>query len=143
MSATKQAVESLLGQLPDNCSFEDVQYHLYVLENPPSTSRRALEQMAYSVVWSPNALDDVDEIAAYIARDSPTYAAAVVEKILDITRNLQKFPLLGRIVPESNEESIRERFVYSYRLIYQVQQETITIIAVVHGKRLLENENMV
>jgi hypothetical protein len=31
MSATKQAVESLLGQLPDNCSFEDVQYHLYVL----------------------------------------------------------------------------------------------------------------
>jgi toxin ParE1/3/4 len=60
----------------------------------------------------------VDEIAAYIARDSPTYAAAVVEKILDITRNLQNFPLLGRIVPESNEESIRERFVYSYRLIY-------------------------
>jgi toxin ParE1/3/4 len=61
--------------------------------------------MAYSVVWSPNALDDVDEIAAYIARDSPTYAAAVVEKILNTTRNLQNFPLLGRIVPESNEES--------------------------------------
>jgi toxin ParE1/3/4 len=99
--------------------------------------------MAYSVVWSPNALDDVDEIAAYIARNSPTYAAAVVEKILDITRNLQKFPLLGRIVPESNEESIRERFVYSYRLIYQVQEETVIIIAVVHGKRLLDNENMV
>jgi toxin ParE1/3/4 len=98
--------------------------------------------MAYSVVWSPNALDDVDEIAAYIARDSPTYAAAVVEKILDITRNLQNFPLLGRVVPESNEEYIRERFVYSYRLIYQVQEETIIIIAVVHGKRLLENENM-
>jgi toxin ParE1/3/4 len=99
--------------------------------------------MAYSVVWSPNALDDVDQIAAYIARDSPTYAAAVVEKILDTTRNLQKFPLLGRIVPESNEESIRERFVYSYRLIYQVQEEIVIIIAVVHGKRLLENENMV
>jgi toxin ParE1/3/4 len=98
--------------------------------------------MAYSVVWSPNALNDVDEIAAYIARDSPTYASAVVEKILDITRNLQNFPLLGRVVPESNEESIRETFVYSYRLIYQVQEETITIIAVVHGKRLLENENM-
>jgi toxin ParE1/3/4 len=85
--------------------------------------------MAYSVVWSPNALNDVDEIAAYISRDSPTYAAAVVEKILDITRNLQNFPLLGRVVPESNEESIRERFVYSYRLIYQVQEEIIIIIA--------------
>jgi hypothetical protein len=32
MSTTKQAIESLLGQLPDNCSLEDVQYHLYVLE---------------------------------------------------------------------------------------------------------------
>jgi toxin ParE1/3/4 len=99
--------------------------------------------MAYSVVWSPNALDDVDEIAAYIARDSPTYAAAVVEKILNTTRNLQNFPLLGRIVPESNEESVRERFVYSYRLIYQVQEETVIVIAVVHGKRLLDNENII
>jgi uncharacterized protein affecting Mg2+/Co2+ transport len=50
--------------------------------------------MAYSVVWPPNVLDDVDEIAAYIACDSPTYATVVVEKILDIIQNLQNFPLL-------------------------------------------------
>jgi predicted transcriptional regulator len=31
MSTTKQAIELLLGQLPDDCSIEDVQYHLYVL----------------------------------------------------------------------------------------------------------------
>jgi hypothetical protein len=28
----KQEVESLLRKLPDNCSLEDIQYHLYVLE---------------------------------------------------------------------------------------------------------------
>ena len=28
----KQQVESLLRKLPDNCSVEDIQYHLYVLE---------------------------------------------------------------------------------------------------------------
>ncbi|PYP84671.1 MAG: hypothetical protein DMG65_21990 [Candidatus Angelobacter sp. Gp1-AA117] len=28
----KQEVQSLLEKLPDNCSFEDIQYHLYVLE---------------------------------------------------------------------------------------------------------------
>jgi len=28
----KQRVESLLHKLPDNCSLEDIQYHLYVLE---------------------------------------------------------------------------------------------------------------
>lgn len=31
MNTTKQAIESLLGKLPDDCSIEDVQYHLYVL----------------------------------------------------------------------------------------------------------------
>jgi hypothetical protein len=28
----KQQVESLLHKLPDSCSLEDIQYHLYVLE---------------------------------------------------------------------------------------------------------------
>ena len=32
MSTAKQDVESLLNKLPDDCSLEDVQYHLYVLE---------------------------------------------------------------------------------------------------------------
>jgi predicted transcriptional regulator len=35
----KQQVESLLHKLPDNCSVEDVQYHLYVLDKV----RRGLE----------------------------------------------------------------------------------------------------
>lgn len=32
MSAAKQEVEELLKQLPDECTLEDIQYHLYVLE---------------------------------------------------------------------------------------------------------------
>jgi len=32
MSTAKQDVTSLLKKLPDNCSLEDIQYHLYVLE---------------------------------------------------------------------------------------------------------------
>lgn len=28
----KQKIESILHQLPDDCSVEDIQYHLYVLE---------------------------------------------------------------------------------------------------------------
>ncbi|MEQ9354449.1 MAG: hypothetical protein RIG63_18550 [Coleofasciculus chthonoplastes F3-SA18-01] len=32
MSSAKQAVTSLLSQLPDDCSLEDIQYHLYVIE---------------------------------------------------------------------------------------------------------------
>ena len=56
--------------------------------------------MAYRVVWSPRALDDVNSIAAYISRDSPAYASAVVEKIIKSTRILRKSPFIGRVVPE-------------------------------------------
>jgi plasmid stabilization system protein ParE len=94
--------------------------------------------MAYEVVWSPRAVEDVEAIALYIAADSISYAAAVVKKIVDTTRSLSNFPLAGRVVPEFGEENIREKLVYSYRIIYRIQGETITIAAVIHGKRLLE-----
>ena len=32
MSAAKRDVEALLEKLPDECTLEDIQYHLYVLE---------------------------------------------------------------------------------------------------------------
>lgn len=93
--------------------------------------------MDYQVVWSPEAIGDVESIAAYIARDSRFYAAAVVQTILDTARTLERFPLRGRVVPEIDQEAIRERFVYSYRLIYRIQDDKVTIAAVIHGKRML------
>lgn len=39
MSTAKQDVEQLLNKLPDDCTVEDVQYHLYVLDKV----RRGLE----------------------------------------------------------------------------------------------------
>ena len=92
--------------------------------------------MAYRVVWSPKAIDDVEAIADYIARDSLSYAGAVVRKIINSTRNLESFPLAGRIVPEFENESIREVFAYSYRIIYQVEDQRVVIAAVIHGRRL-------
>jgi len=44
--------------------------------------------MDYQVIWSPEALDDVDDIAGYIAKDSPQYAQAVVEQVITRSRNL-------------------------------------------------------
>jgi addiction module RelE/StbE family toxin len=95
--------------------------------------------MDIEVKWSPEAIEDLEAIAEYIARDSEYYARAVVTEILSASRKAGEFPLIGRIVPEIGNENIRERFVYSYRLIYQIRSEEIVIAAVMHGKRLLEN----
>ena len=32
MSTAKEEVEALLDKLPDDCSLEDIQYHLYIIE---------------------------------------------------------------------------------------------------------------
>ncbi|HBB98882.1 MAG TPA: type II toxin-antitoxin system mRNA interferase toxin, RelE/StbE family [Blastocatellia bacterium] len=95
--------------------------------------------MAYRVAWSPRALDDIDSIASYIARDSVAYASAVVAKIIKSTRTLRRFPFSGRVVPEFDDENLRERFVHSYRIIYRIEHRTVTIAAVIHGKRMLED----
>ena len=94
--------------------------------------------MAQSVVWSQEALDDIDNIAEYIGRDSIYHAQQVVEQIFDLSDILLKQSQLGRVVPELNDPQVRERFIYSYRLIYEIKEPEIHIMAVIHGKRLLE-----
>jgi toxin ParE1/3/4 len=51
--------------------------------------------------------------------------------------SLCEFPLAGRKVPEFDGENIREALAYSYRIIYCVEQEQVTVAAVIHGKRIL------
>jgi len=91
------------------------------------------------VKWSSEATEDLESIAEYIARDSEYYARAVITEILSVSRSLPEFPGLGRIVPEIGDEHIRERFIYSYRLVYRIEPKRILIVAVIHGKRLLAN----
>lgn len=95
--------------------------------------------MDLEIKWSPEATEDLESITEYIARDSGFYARAIVTEILSVSRNVREFPLIGRIVPEIGDERISERFIYSYRLVYRIEPERILIVAVIHGKRLIEN----
>jgi len=61
----------------------------------------------------------------------------VVKTIVEITRKFSQFPLAGRIVPEFNDENIREWFAFSYRVIYRIHQNVVIVGAMVHGRRML------
>ena len=91
--------------------------------------------MAHRVSWSRRALSDLEGIAEYIAVDSPAYASNVVKKILSQVRTLAQFPRAGRKVPEFDDEHVRELIVYSYRVIYRLQENEVVIAAIIHGKR--------
>lgn len=91
--------------------------------------------MANKLSWSPEALEDIEVIALFFERDSPWYAETVVKKIMFIAEGIPDFPEIGRIVPELGNTEVRERFVYSYRLIYRLESNRILIAAVIHGSR--------
>ena len=79
------------------------------------------------------------DLLKFDRRHLPFYAGAVVEKMLAAAIALNHLPQAGRIVPELNQPDIRERFVYSYRLIYRIETARIVVAAVIHGKRLLDD----
>jgi addiction module RelE/StbE family toxin len=91
--------------------------------------------MAHRVEWSKEATDDLKRIAEVIGRDSRAFAASVVRRILDGTRRLSDFPRMGRVVPELGDKDFRELLIQSYRVIYRIENDTVTVAAVAHGRQ--------
>ena len=93
-----------------------------------------------SVIWSPRALKDIEEIAEYIAKESLQYAKAQVQTFFERAAILEKYPLIGRPVPELNISTIRQILSGHYRIIYEVLTDnTVGIITIHHQSRLLKN----
>lgn len=88
--------------------------------------------MDINLVWSIEAIEDIESIAAYIYRDSPRYAAAVVADLLEGMTLVSAHPRIGRKVPELNSDPIRERIIHNYRVLYEIQSHRILVLAVVH-----------
>lgn len=85
------------------------------------------------VFWTPSARDSLDEILAFIAIDSPSAAAKIAEVVLAAAESLSVFADRGRVVPQTDTSTIREIFVYRYRLMYQVFVAEVRILSVLHG----------
>lgn len=87
------------------------------------------------IVWTDASRAQLDEIIGYVAADSVVAAGKVLDVILDAAESLAHFAERGRVVPEIRDSAVREIFVYSYRLIYEVASPEIRIVAVIHGAR--------
>jgi len=86
--------------------------------------------------WSPQSLDDIESIRAYISQDSPVYADLVVPRLVAAVERLRIFPESGRIVPERNDPEIREIIKRPYRIVYRVHPDKVEIVTVFHASRL-------
>jgi toxin ParE1/3/4 len=87
------------------------------------------------VRWSRRARDDLKAIHDRIATDSPITAKSLVRQILSKTGTLDSVTHRGRAVPEVNDESVREIPVSAWRVIYQVRNDQVFIVALIHKRR--------
>ena len=93
--------------------------------------------MAFKIIWSPQAIADLDSLTTFIARDNPGAAEKTGWAILNKTRSLESFPLIGRVVPERRKSDVREVFHGPFRIIYRVRrkQRMVEILRVWHAAR--------
>lgn len=92
------------------------------------------------LIWSAEAILDLESIYDYIARDSPLYAQQQVERIYNSAERLCKFAESGRRLPEFPHLPFREVIVGNYRVIYLYDNKSneVKVVSVVHGRRILK-----
>ena len=94
------------------------------------------------IIWSPLSLERVAEIANYIANDNLTAGERWVDGIFKTVELLEDLPKFGRIVPEIEKDDFREIIKGNYRIIYRVEPEQVSILTVLHGKKMLPVEEV-
>ncbi|OFX46393.1 MAG: hypothetical protein A2046_13790 [Bacteroidetes bacterium GWA2_30_7] len=92
------------------------------------------------VVWTDSAIQDLNDIGEYIAKDSEKYAQITIDKLFGSTDILETHPFAGKIIKEFENESIRELIRGNYRVVYQIiNEKRIDILTVHNCARLIEN----
>jgi toxin ParE1/3/4 len=86
------------------------------------------------VFWASAAEQDRAAIIDYIGQDNPLAAIRMDELFAEAAGHLAEHPLLGKtgLIPGTRELIPHE----SYRLVYEVQDNTVWILALVHTARM-------
>jgi plasmid stabilization system protein ParE len=93
--------------------------------------------MAFKIIRSQQARDDLRDIVTFIAEDNRPIAESFGFRLMAKVDLLTQFPEIGRRVPEEQDENIREIILPPYRIIYRVLAENhvVAIARVWHGAR--------
>jgi|SRR6185312_954990 len=96
----------------------------------------------FEVLWTDIAVRDLEEIVSYIALDSPANARRILVKLRTRAETLTSMPFRGRVVPELRDlalEHWREILPKPYRIIYRVSDSRVLVMAVLDGRRDVED----
>ena len=89
------------------------------------------------IIWTDPALEDLNEIAEYIALDKPSVARNLVREVFNKVKRLEDFPNSGRKPPELNKTRYRELIFPPCRIFYRIEEEKVFILYVMRSERKL------
>ncbi len=89
------------------------------------------------VRWTQRAAFDLTAIARFISEDNPRAAERTIRSIRLAVKKLQRFPRIGRTVPEFGDDATREILIGNYRVVYRIGAKAIDVYAVFEGHRLM------
>lgn len=91
----------------------------------------------YDVRFMESALEDLEEVILYIAKDSKSNAIKFHDKIIDNSKTLETFPKLGFLVPDKkiSNSGFRVIVIDKYLMFYKVYEKEINILRILHGSR--------
>ena len=92
----------------------------------------------YRVLWTDAAKSDLNEIADFIAAESPVNALDVIKRLERRCSTLARLPERGRIVPELKAVDIliyRELIVKPWRIVYRHDTACVYVMAVLDSRR--------
>ena len=93
--------------------------------------------MDYQVRLSRSARADLEDIVRYISIDDSSRALRFGISLIQHTNSLSRFPERGRVVPEFENESIREIIFRAYRIVYRLNhnKRRVEVIRIWHAAR--------
>jgi toxin ParE1/3/4 len=87
------------------------------------------------VIFAPLAVQDLDEIWDYIARDDVEAANGVIDRITEVCQMLATQPEMGLRRPEFAGGNLRSFVVGNFIVFYRPVANGIEVARVVHGSR--------
>jgi toxin ParE1/3/4 len=91
------------------------------------------------IIWTEPALQELNDIAEYIALDNIAAARKLVEKVFNEVDRLKTFPKAGRTPPDLPNSVYREIIVTPCRIFYREEENKVLIIFVMREERLLRS----
>ncbi len=88
------------------------------------------------LIWTEPALDDLNDIAEYIALDNPDAATKLVLDVFDKVDRLEEYPTSGKSVAEMPGTNYRELVIPPCRIFYRPETDFVYVLFVMRGEQL-------